>query len=285
MKLIVTWDGIMDTGLEGKTALITGGASGIGFGIAKALAEEGVNLAVASRNPDPTALDALRANAVEVVAIPTDVSQEDQVNSMVRSAIDHFGHLDMYINNAAWTWHESITRFTTESFMKTINTNLAAGLWACREVSRHMIERRQGSVLIVGSTATFTPLYQESSYRISKTGLKVFAEVLALELAPYGIRVNTLIPGYFPTRLAAGITDEAQEILVSQIPLRRPGKIEEVGAQAVVLLSDKLSGYTTGAFIVIDGGLQLRPLPYYADDELLALNAPGQESNVGHIKS
>lgn len=275
----------MDTGLEGKTALITGGASGIGFGIAKALAEEGVNLAVASRNPDPTALDALRANAVEVVAIPTDVSQEDQVNSMVRSAIDHFGHLDMYINNAAWTWHESITRFTTESFMKTINTNLAAGLWACREVSRHMIERRQGSVLIVGSTATFTPLYQESSYRISKTGLKVFAEVLALELAPYGIRVNTLIPGYFPTRLAAGITDEAQEILVSQIPLRRPGKIEEVGAQAVVLLSDKLSGYTTGAFIVIDGGLQLRPLPYYADDELLALNAPGQESNVGHIKS
>ncbi|NPV54311.1 MAG: SDR family oxidoreductase [Firmicutes bacterium] len=266
----------MDTGLRGKTALITGGASGIGFGISMALAQEGVNLAVASRKPDPAALDELRALGVKVVAISTDVSQEDQVNEMVRTAISSLGHLDMYINNAAWSWHEPITKLTTESWMKTINTNLSACVWACREVSRHMIERRQGSILIIGSTAMLNPLYQETSYRVSKTGLKVFAEVLAIELAPYGIRVNTLIPGYFPTRLVAGMTDQVRETLISQIPLRRPGRIEDVGAQAVVLLSDKLSGYTTGAHIVIDGGLHLRPLPFYTDQELLALNAFGQ---------
>jgi NAD(P)-dependent dehydrogenase (short-subunit alcohol dehydrogenase family) len=267
----------MDTGLKGKHALITGGASGIGFGIAKALAGESVNLAIASRKPDPATLDELRVLGVEVIAIPTDVSQEDQVVRMVRAAISSFGHLELYINNAAWTWHEPIARLTTESFMKTINTNLSACVWACREVSRHMIERKQGSILIIGSTAMFNPLYQETSYRISKAGLKVFAEVLAVELAPYGIRVNTLIPGYFPTHLTGSISRAALDVLVHQIPLRRPGRVEEVGAQAVVLLSDKLSPYTTGASIVIDGGLHLRPLPFYTDEQLLALNAPGEE--------
>jgi NAD(P)-dependent dehydrogenase (short-subunit alcohol dehydrogenase family) len=263
----------VDSGLEGKTALITGGASGIGLGIAQALAAEGVDLAIASRNPDPAGLEALRAKGVRVAAIPTDVSREDQVQAMVSEAVRLFGHLDLYVNNAAWTWHQPITRLETSAWMNTIHTNLSSCLWACREVSRHMIARGEGSILIIGSTAMFTVQYRETAYRISKTGLKIAMEVLAVELAPYGIRVNMIIPGHFVTRMTAGFQGEPLRKLLGQTPLRRTGRPEEVGPAAVLLLSDKLSSYTTGTFLVIDGGLHLNPLPVYSDAQISEMNA------------
>lgn len=270
----------MDTGLKDKTALITGGASGIGLGIAKSLAEEGVHLAIASRNPAPEAIEELSRLGVKVISIKADVGKEDQVQQMVETAIAELGHLDMYVNNAAWTWHEPITKLTTENWMNTINTNLSACVWACREVSKHMIERKQGSILIVGSTATFNPLYQETSYRVSKTGLKVFMEVLAVELILHNIRVNMIIPGAFDTRMvrennffsAKTQRGKVDEMVLQEIPSHRMGLPQEVGPTAALLLSDKLSGYTVGETVVIDGGVKLRPLPLYTDDEIKNMN-------------
>ena len=146
---------------------------------------------------------------------------------------------------------------------------------ACREVSKQMIRQRSGSILIIGSTAMLNPLYQESSYRISKASLLYYAEVLAIELAPYGIRVNTIIPGFHLTKLTtASLSEEMLQKIIHEIPLRRAGVPGDVGMQAAVLLSDKLSGYITGASLVIDGGIHLRPLPFYTDEQILALNAP-----------
>jgi len=264
----------VETGLKGKTALITGGSSGIGLGIARALAIEGVDLAVASRSPDETALNGLRQLNVRVVSITADVSQEAQVSEMVQTAIASLGRVDLYINNAAWAWHRSITQLDSDSWLKTIHTNLSGCVWACREIARHMIDRRQGSILIIGSTAMLTPMYRETAYRISKTGLRAMMEVLALELAPFGVRVNMIVPGHFVTRLTANFAGEPLEKLKQQIPLRRTGHSDEVGPSAVLLLSDKLSSYTTGACLVLDGGLHLRPLPIFSDDEILAMNAP-----------
>ena len=264
----------METGLKGKTALITGGSSGIGLGIARALAIEGVDLAVASRMPDQEALDELRQLNVRVVSITADVSQEEQVTEMVQSAIVSLGRVDLYINNAAWAWHQPITRLDSDSWLKTIHTNLSACIWGCREVARHMINRRQGSILIIGSTAMLTPMYRETSYRISKTGLRAMMEVLALELAPFGVRVNMIVPGHFVTRLTANFVGDSLERLKQQIPLRRTGDANEVGPSAVVLLSDMVSSYTTGACLVLDGGLHLRPLPIFSDEEILKMNAP-----------
>jgi NAD(P)-dependent dehydrogenase (short-subunit alcohol dehydrogenase family) len=261
--------------LAGKTALVTAGATGIGFGIAQALAAEGVDLAIASQDLDPENLEKLRATGVKVEAIRCDVSQEDQVLQMVENAISVLGKIDLYINNAAWSWHRPITRLDTDSLLKTLQTNLFACIWACREISKHMVQRRSGSILIIGSTAMLNPLYQESAYRISKSSLPYFAEVLAIELAPYGIRVNTIIPGFHLTKLTqAGMTESSLKRIIREVPLRRAGVPADIGAQAVVLLSDKLSGYTTGASVVIDGGIHLRPLPFYSDEELLALNLP-----------
>jgi NAD(P)-dependent dehydrogenase (short-subunit alcohol dehydrogenase family) len=157
--------------------------------------------------------------------------------------------------------------------MDPINTNLSSCLWACRELARHMIARGGGSILIVGSTAMFTVQYREIAYRISKTGLKIAMEGLAVELAPYGIGVNMIVPGHFVTRMTAEFQGEPLRKLLGQPPMRRTGRPEEVGPAAVLLLSDRLSSFTTGAVLVIDGGLHLNPLPVYDDQQIFEMNA------------
>jgi len=265
----------MNTGLKGKVGLITGGASGIGLGIARVLASEGVHLTIAGLAPDQGAIAELRGFGVRVEAMDIDLSKEDGVMDMVRRSLSTFGAIDLYVNNAAGTWHRAVTRLDTESLTRTMETNLYACVWACREISKHMIARRSGSILIIGSTAMLTPLYRESAYRMSKASLMYFAEVLAIELAPYHIRVNVIIPGFHLTKLSSeGLGQEALQKILAEIPLRRPGRTEEIGYQAAMLLSDELSGYTTGASLIIDGGLHLRPLPFFSVQELVALNSP-----------
>ena len=268
----------MDTGLRGKTALITGGGSGIGRAIALALAAEGVDVAIASRKPDPKTVSEIESHGVKAVAIKTDVSREQQVVQMVQEAIRTLGHLDLYVNNAAWAWHEPITRLTAEAWRLTIDTNLSGAVFAGREVARHMIERRSGAILIVGSVAEFVRSYSETSYHITKTSLHVLATALAVELAPFNIRVNILIPGHYPTRLTAGIPGDKEQRLIRQIPMRRFGKPEELGPAAVLLLSDKLSPYTTGTQIVVDGGMSLHALTLIDDEEISEMNAPPWDS-------
>lgn len=265
----------MDPELKGKKALITGGGSGIGRAIALELAREGVDVAIASRNPDPKAIAEIKSFGVKALSLSIDVSQEEQVVKMVKKTIEGLGGLDLYINNSAAHWDEPVTKVTTSGWLNSIHTNLSACIWACREVSRYFISKGKGSILIVGSTCMYTPLYKETSYRVSKTGLKAYMQVLAVELAPFQIRVNMLTPGYFPTRVSAhlGKDKEKEKTVLDTIPLRRSGSLEnDIGPAAVFLLSDKLSRYTTGADLLVDGGLSLRPLPYYSDEEIRRMN-------------
>jgi len=265
----------MNLGLTGKNLLITGGSSGIGQGIATILAQEGVNLAIASRNPDQEVIEQLRSHGTRVEAIQADVSQETQAVAMVEQAIAVFGHLDCYINNAAWTWHEAITKLQTESWDSTLNTNLFGAMWACRTVAKHMVKRRQGNILIVSSTCKFTPGDTETSYRVSKFGLTALMQNLCIELAPFGIRVNMVTPGHYVTRMTGWDRldkKKAEQFCDENIPLRRFGETDEVGGAVAMLLSDKVSGYTTGADVTIDGGLQYRPVKLMSDDEIRALN-------------
>jgi glucose 1-dehydrogenase len=262
----------MDTELRGKSALVTGGTSGIGLGIATALADEGVNLAIASRNPDPAVIDQLRAKGAGCVRIAADVSREDDVVHMVAEAIAQLGQLDYYVNNAAWTWHQPITKITAESWNATLNTNLSAALWACREVAKHMIPRRSGGIVIVGSTVRSFPAFGETSYRVSKMGLKMLMENLAIELAPHGIRVNMVTPGHYKTRMTGNIPEAVEKKLKAIIPLHRFGSPLEVGRAVAFLLSEQLSGYTTGADLVIDGGLTMNPLKFLSDEEIVGMN-------------
>jgi len=267
----------MDLGLENKTALVTGGGRGIGRAIALALAREGSHVAVASRDPEVETVREIEALGVRALRLCVDVSDEQQVIGMVRHTIEAFGHLDIFVNNAGHHWHEPVTKMTTENWMKTINTNLSACIWACREVAQHMVARRQGSILIVASTIQFNPGYKESSYRVSKVGLKAYAETLALELGRFNIRANVLSPGIFPTKLAANLKEAMADpvlgpALLQSIPLGRLGNPEECGDIAAVLLSDKMSSYITGADVVVDGGFKLRPLTLVEQEEITEMN-------------
>ena len=264
---------MMDAGLRGKNALITGGGSGIGRAIGLALAEEDVNIAIGSNQAEDDALSEFVTRGVRAMHVQADVSCEDDVSRMVNEVINGLGSIDLYVNNAAITMHEPITRISSHAWLKTINTNLSACIWACREICRHMILRGGGSILIIGSTAQFNQAYGEAAYHISKTGLRVFKNTLAIEMAPQGIRVNLLVPGHFVTPLTENISGEQAQVLRGQIPLRRFGRTQELAATAILLLSDKLSPYTTGAEYVVDGGLHLRPLPMYSDGQILAMNA------------
>jgi NAD(P)-dependent dehydrogenase (short-subunit alcohol dehydrogenase family) len=262
----------VDTGLRGKKGLITGGSTGIGLGIAKALAKEGAYLVVAGLDPAPEAVEELRQQSGNCAFLKADVSAERSACDMVKRTIEMLGGLDLFVNNAAGAWHQSVTQITSAAFSKTLDTNLAACLWAGREVAHYMIPKRSGSVLIVGSTVRFCPAYTEASYRISKMGLKMYMETLAIELAPFHIRVNMLTPGHFSTQLTAGLSHQRETTLKSNIPLCRFGQPVEIGPTAAFLLSDLLSPYTTGAELVVDGGLSLRPLPFLSEDEILSLN-------------
>jgi NAD(P)-dependent dehydrogenase (short-subunit alcohol dehydrogenase family) len=265
----------MDTQLTGKTALVTGGTSGIGLAIAQELAAEGASVAIASREADAAAAKSVQRNAASgrVVSIQADVSREEDVVRMIEQAIGEFGHLDLYVNNAARALHQPITKIDSTSFRTILDTNLSACLWACREVAKHMVPRGTGSILVVGSTSMYTPGPSETVYRITKYGLKSIVESLAIELAPFGIRVNLLVPGHFRTRLTQGIPAEIESRLKQNIPLRRFGATEDCGKAATFLLSDALSPYTTGAALVVDGGLSLRPLYFGTDKDLRGLNS------------
>jgi gluconate 5-dehydrogenase len=213
----------------------------------------------------------LRSN--HILPIQADVSREDDVCRMVERAEKEFGQIDLYVNNAAIAQHKPITKIDSESFRTVVDTNLTACIWASREVAKRMIPRKKGAILVVGSTSMYTPGPAETVYRITKMGLKSIVQNLAIELAPFGIRANLLVPGHYRTRLTSKITPEIEDKLKQNIPLRRFGATNECGKAAVFLLSDSLSGYTTGAELVVDGGLSLRPLYFGADADLSDLNA------------
>jgi glucose 1-dehydrogenase len=263
----------MDAGIRGKVALITGGSTGIGRGIALTLAQEGAHVAIASRNPDARIKDEIEKLGVSCLLVRADVSQEDQIVRMFEETVAGLGRLDFYVNNAAAHWDEWAVQLTSKAWMNSIQTNLTACALGCREAARRFISQGHGGILIIGSTAHYAPSHKEISYRVTKSALYAYMEALAVELAPFGIRVNIITPGGFPSKLwdkyVADHGGEAAEHQVTSLtPLRRLGRVEEIGATAVLLLSDKLSSFTTGSDYVIDGGFHLRPLELFTDDEI-----------------
>lgn len=264
----------MDAKLRGKKALVTGGSSGIGLAISLALADEGVDVAIASRTPEKSAVSQLESRGVRALGIAADVSQPGDVRRMVNDCVRDLGGLDLYISNAARAIHQPVTGIDEESCRAIVDTNLLGCLWGCQAASKHMIVHGGGSLLIVGSTSMYTPGPTETVYRMTKTALKTLTVSLAIEMAPHKIRVNLLVPGYYRTRLTAGIPSNIEQSLLEEIPLGRAGKTEECAAAAVFLLSDALSGYTTGAELLVDGGISMRPLQFCTKDELRAMNLP-----------
>jgi 3-oxoacyl-[acyl-carrier protein] reductase len=257
----------MDLGLKGKIAFVAAGSKGLGRAIAHELAAEGAALAVNARGVealDRTCREIESAANVEVLALPGDVSIPEQVDSMVRAAIARFGRIDILVTNAGGPPSGAFENLTPEMWNKAVDLTLLSVVNLTRAVLPGMKERRWGRIINVTSIAVKQPVHGlmlSNSLRSAVTG---FARTLANEVAPYGVTVNNLLPGYTRTerveQLSAatssreGITrEQAVARWEAEIPMGRLGDPREFAAVAAFLASERAS-YLTAGSIAVDGG-------------------------------
>lgn len=271
----------MDLELEGKNALVTGGERGIGKEVCLSLAREGVNIAycdIKTEKGEGSTREMVRNLGRKACVMELDVSEEERVVRFVQDAISELGCIDIFVSNAGIIEWEPITKITLDCWNRILAVNLTGAMLCTREVARHMVERRKGVMLFTSSTIQYNPAYKEAAYRVSKIGVQAFAETVAIELAPYGIRVNTVSPGLIDSpNWAEGILPKAAndpiagEAFMGSIPLGRLGLPSDVGAAYAFLASDRAS-FATGANIVLDGGFTLRPLILVTQEEIRKMN-------------
>ncbi len=243
--------------LAGKIALVTGASRGLGKSMAIALGEAGASLALVSRDEESLREVSKEAGTLGVVSetFQADVSREQDVEHLREAAIRHFGEVNILVNNAGINIRKPITEFTTGEWRSVIDTNLIGPFLMCHAFVPHMKGRGYGRIINTTSTMSHVATANRTAYAASKAGLLGFTKALAIELAPEGITVNGISPGWFETELTKPIwsNPEANENLISRIPLGRWGDVKDVAKLAVYLCSEEAS-YITGTDILIDGG-------------------------------
>lgn len=252
--------------LNGKVALVTGGAMGNGLGIAKVLAKHGAKVAIADISPELTrTIEKLKAAQYDVFGVEMDVSDTASVQKGVKEIVDYYGTIDVLMNNAGVIRLGSLLDTTDEERDFQFNVNIN-GVWnVTKAVLPLMIEKRRGRICNMSSvTGTMVADPGECAYATTKAAVLGFTKGLAREVAEYGITVNAILPGYIETPMAEQIARESTpedpnlttQGIVDGVPLGRMGRIEEVGDLAAFLLSDE-AAYITGTSVVIDGGSTL----------------------------
>lgn len=245
--------------LKGKVSLITGGARGLGFGIAKALAQAGSEVVIVARTGSELSRaeeEIRKITEREVLAIEGDVSQVQDLHRIVESSLKSFGAIDILVNNAGVNVRKPFVEMSPEDFDLVMGINLRGAYFLTQKVVEHMIQRGQGGKVInIASLSSQIGIPNISVYGASKGGIYSLTKALAIELAPHGIKVNAIAPGYFRTDLTEPLfQDPARSRWIhSRIPLGRPGSPDDLGGVAVFLAS-RASDYLTGAVIFVDGG-------------------------------
>jgi NAD(P)-dependent dehydrogenase (short-subunit alcohol dehydrogenase family) len=243
--------------LEGRVALITGASRGLGKAMALALAGAGAKLALTARDKEllEVTADAARAAGAEAHIFPADLAEEDQVARLEQEIVGKFGHVDILINNAGINLRKPLVEFTLEEWRRVMDTNLTSVFLLCRAFIPHMRGRGWGRIINLTSIMSHVSLPGRSVYSASKTALLGFTKALALELAPDGITVVAVSPGPFATEMNTALMNnpEINQQFMSKVPLRRWGRVEEVGNLALYLCSED-AGFITGTDILMDGG-------------------------------
>jgi NAD(P)-dependent dehydrogenase (short-subunit alcohol dehydrogenase family) len=243
--------------LKSRVALISGASRGLGKAMALALGRAGVRLALVARDEKALAGTAseIRAGGGEAETYIADVSDEHQVAGLQRRALDHFGRVEILINNAGINARKPLSDFTLAEWNRVLSTNLTSAFLLCRAFVPQMKGRGYGRVINMTSIMSHVSLPERAAYSASKAGLLGFTKALALELAPEGITVVAISPGPFATEMnTAQMNDpEKNSFFISRIPMGRWGQVEDVGRLALFLCSPE-AGFITGTDILIDGG-------------------------------
>jgi NAD(P)-dependent dehydrogenase (short-subunit alcohol dehydrogenase family) len=245
--------------LQGKTAIVTGAAKGIGAACARAFAAHGARVVLADVNAEAcrsTAAELESSTGAETLEVSTDVSDPAQCEALLTSCVERFGQCDILLNNAGIIKAGSILDVSIEDFDRVLSVNLRGTFLLSRVVARHMVEKGiKGAIINMSSTNAVVAIPDQLAYAVSKGGVRQLTNAMAMALAPYDIRVNAIGPGSIQTDMLAQVMqdDESRRVILSRTPLGRAGAPEEVAKVAVFLASDYAS-YITGQTIYPDGG-------------------------------
>ena len=247
--------------LSGKVALITGGNSGIGLGMARALAEAGADIAIWGSNPakNAAALESLKPLGVRLHTTVCDIGDEAAVEAAFAETLTALGRVDACFANAGTYGHASrFTALETSEWQRVMRINLDGAFFTLRAAARHMVERGGGSLLATASLAAIEGAARNAHYGATKGALVAMIRALAVEMARHGIRANAILPGWIETAMTAGsVADERfSGAVLPRIPAKRWGQPADFGGIAVYLASEA-SAYHSGDCLVIDGGYSL----------------------------
>lgn len=239
--------------LKGKTAIVTGGAKGIGKAIAVAFAKKGCNIVLNYRsNVSDETIKEIEDCGVRCLPIQGDVSDFSFAADMMKQVKQEFGTIDVLVNNAGITKDMLLMRMSEEQFDSVINTNLKGTFNMIRHASSVMLKQKSGAIINMASVVGVTGNAGQANYAASKAGIIGLTKSTAKELGQRGITCNAIAPGFVETDMTAVLKDEQKEMMLNAIPLKRYGQVEDI-AQAAVFLAE--ATYITGQVLNVDGGM------------------------------
>jgi 3-oxoacyl-[acyl-carrier protein] reductase len=241
---------------SGKTAIITGSAQGIGKAIAKEFGERGANIVIVDVNQEKIdhAVADLRHINRDVVGIKCDITQETEVENLVKQVKEQFQTIDILVNNAGITRDKLLMRMSLEDWEAVIRVNLTGTFLCTQKASKIMMHQRKGKILNIASVIGIIGNAGQANYAAAKAGIIAFTRSVAKELASRNVNVNAIAPGFIKTAMTNLLSQEIVDEYLARIPLKRLGTPDDVAKLACFLCSEE-ANYITGQTIVIDGGM------------------------------
>ncbi|CUV01873.1 3-oxoacyl-[acyl-carrier protein] reductase [hydrothermal vent metagenome] len=243
--------------LGGKVALVTGASRGIGAVVACRLAEAGARVGVnyhASPAAATVVVDNISQAGGEAFLVGGDVSQEEKAQAVIKQVVEHFGSIDLLVNNAGINKDQLLIRMKPEDFDSVINVNLRGAFLCTKYAMTHMIRQRSGRVVNMSSVVGLSGNPGQANYAAAKAGLVGLTKAVAREVASRNVTVNALAPGYITTAMVDELSEDTQAKILANIPMGRFGTPEDV-AEAVIFLCSDGASYITGQVLTIDGGM------------------------------
>jgi NAD(P)-dependent dehydrogenase (short-subunit alcohol dehydrogenase family) len=244
--------------LDGKVAIVTGSTRGIGLSIAEHFARAGAKVVISSRNAEACeqVAQSIRADGGEAIGVACNVRRKEQLEALVKAALDAWGRIDVLVCNAATnTAFGPLATIEDEAYEVLMRTNVTATLWLCNMALPHIAKTTGGSVIVVSSIAALRGSAALAAYGMSKAAEAALVRSLAVEWGPRGVRVNAIAPGLIRTEFARALWEDPERRARAEgrTPLRRIGEPDDIGGVALFLASDA-ARYVTGEMIVADGG-------------------------------